>query len=372
MVESTFNVPVLDSYVNIFNRESQILINELKQHANTNKAFEIWDFTCRCTLDIVGKTMLGVKFDCQKFNKETNSYGNDYQRATGKAFALLIDRIMRPWLMPEYFWEKSKIYRELKKEAQVLLDVTDEVIASRYDRESLLKKHELVGQRIMIDELFRDNTATGLPDEQLRAHMNTMVATGADATGNVLAYVFLLLAMHPEVQEQLYQEIMDETGDTDPKDLFVTRFTFQNMTVLDCVIKETLRLFPISPFIARYTTGDVQLKSRDITIKKNTVVLIVISLLHRDKSIWGEDANLYKPSRFQMPHDRHPSAYVPFSSGQRNCVGYKYAMWSMKVIVMHVLRSYKILTDEKYCDIKCYSNVLLKKTGGWPIRIEAR
>lgn len=370
MIEQTFNINTLDSYMNVFNKESHILIDQLRQHANTNQYFDIWNFTCRCTLDIVGQTMLGVKFHCQQKNEKTQTYDNEYMKSTALAFDIVLARVLRVWLIKESIFKRSSYYKDFMKCLKVFDNVTNAVIGSRDNREAFLKEQGLTGQRTMIDELFNDNKANKLTDKDLQDHLNTMVATGADATGNALAIIFVLLAMHPDVQEKLYKEIMENLDENDTD--FISKASMNKMTYLDWVIKEGLRLFPGSSMISRFVTEDIQLKSKDITLHKGTCILVSIRSLHLDKKQWGEDARMFNPQRFATHHERHPFSFAPFSVGPRNCVGYKYGMLSMKIIMIHIMRQYRFTTDEKYEDIRCYLNIMLKKYGGCKVIMHSR
>lgn len=61
----------------------------------------------------------------------------------------------------------------------------------------------------------------------------------------------------------------------------------------------------------------------NIQLPKGTNLVINIYGLHRKKEIWGDDAHLFKPERFdfESSYDRSPFTFLPFSSGIRMCVG---------------------------------------------------
>jgi cytochrome P450 family 4 len=76
--------------------------------------------------------------------------------------------------------------------------------------------------------------------------------------------------------------------------------------------------------------------------------------IHRDKSIWGEDALEFKPERFIDENFKniHPYAYIPFSNGSRMCPGYKYAMITMKIFLSRFITKYQVSTTAKFKNLK--------------------
>lgn len=67
----------------------------------------------------------------------------------------------------------------------------------------------------------------------------------------------MLLGMHPEIQDKVYDELREIFNDNEGK---ITKEDLDNMNYLHRVIKETMRLFPFVPFIGRTATGDIQLR----------------------------------------------------------------------------------------------------------------
>ncbi|XP_043486647.1 cytochrome P450 4V2-like [Polistes fuscatus] len=84
---------------------------------------------------------------------------------------------------------------------------------------------------------------------------------GSDTEANTLSFLFLMLATFSDIQNLVYEELYDLYGLSDPKDVPITMEDIKKMKYLDRVIKETLRLFPPAPFIARklyrYTKGQI-------------------------------------------------------------------------------------------------------------------
>lgn len=119
-----------------------------------------------------------------------------------------------------------------------------------------------------------------------------------------------MLAMHKNVQQKVLNELNEVFSSVDdPVDFDI----LNKLPYLEMVIKETLRLFPISAFTLRTSTDDFVLDNYNIPAGTN--FFLSVFSLHREEKFWGKDAGEFKPERFEPESikDIHPYAYVPFS-----------------------------------------------------------
>lgn len=133
-----------------------------------------------------------------------------------------------------------------------------------------------------------------------------------------VSFNILFLALHPKVQERVVDEMRQVFFD---KTVLINYENLGKLTYLDLVIKETHRLCPALPTIARETMGEIDLNG--MKVPKGIDILINIWSLHRLEEHWGPDALQFNPDRF-LPENstsRHPYTYIPFSAGSRNCIG---------------------------------------------------
>lgn len=128
-----------------------------------------------------------------------------------------------------------------------------------------------------------------------------------------------MLAMHPEYQERVFEEISGLLGNTN--DAVVDREIIGKLVFTEQCIRETMRIIPIVPMIARTNTRPIQL--RNVVLPVGTQIAISINSLHRSTEHWGADATEYKPDRFSPDRLKniHPYAFLGFSGGPRNCIG---------------------------------------------------
>lgn len=178
----------------------------------------------------------------------------------------------------------------------------------------------------------------------------------------------LLLAIHPTVQDRLYDEIRA----TVTNDKHIEYETLSAVKYLDCVMKESLRLLPLSHFWLRETDDEIQLT--DCTVPEGTMLVLCVLKMHRNVKIWGPTANDFDPDRFlsESMADRHPFSYIPFSAGPRNCIGTKYAIISFKLLLCHLLLRYKFTTSIQMSDIVFRMEFLLKLENKYMLKLEKR
>ena len=93
-----------------------------------------------------------------------------------------------------------------------------------------------------------------------------------------------------------------------------------DMKYLECCINESLRKYPIVPFLMRETNKDYTFSGTNLIVEKDTMVLIPVLGLHRDPDIF-ENPLEFIPERFSdSPTGNGKSKgsfYLPFGDGQR-------------------------------------------------------
>jgi thromboxane-A synthase len=167
------------------------------------------------------------------------------------------------------------------------------------------------------------------------------VIAGYETTSTALGYVSYVLATHPAEQQKL-QEHIDAHSDPETKDTIPTCEIVSEMNYLDMFIRETLRMYPIAPMVInRQSAEDFYIK--DIgTMPAGTRVTIDIYNLHYNPDLWGPvDPHVFHPERFATK--RHPLAWIPFGAGPRNCVGMRFALLEMKMVLVRLLKTYSII-----------------------------
>lgn len=140
----------------------------------------------------------------------------------------------------------------------------------------------------------------------------------SDTSAVTIAFTTLMLAIHPEYQQRVFEELKAIMPDPTAQ---LTSEHLEKLEFTERCIKETLRLFPTVPIIGR--TVDKEMKLKNITVQPGQGILLAIGQLQRDPKYWGERATEFDPDNF-LPEriaSRPPVCYLPFSEGARSCIG---------------------------------------------------
>lgn len=234
------------------------------------------------------------------------------------------------------------------------------------DEEMGINEHIVTGeQKNFIDHLILHGDK--FSDEEIHDHIYTFVAAGYEKVALQTYYTLLLLAIHVEVQEKVYDEIMEVMSNEK-----VSYETLNKLSYLDMVIKESMRLLPAVPIIGRETQEEIAIGTRKIP--KGIQLMVHLFNLHRRKDIWGEDAHQFNPERFLPENEakRPENCFLPFSAGLRDCIGKNYATLAIRTIIVKLLRNYKLSADLKTEELTYKADITLKICQDISMKVQKR
>ena len=158
---------------------------------------------------------------------------------------------------------------------------------------------------------------------------------GMETTAIALGQVLWLLTNNPEELRKVLDEVDEVFEGKEQEDL-----TMEDVAKLQClerVVKESLRMKGPAFGVWKSCAKD-GVTVEGARFPKHTKIFIPILLLQNDPRYW-DTPDAFKPDRW-LGHIE-PFSYIPFSGGQRNCIGRHFAMLEMKVIIAKVLRRFK-------------------------------
>lgn len=185
-------------------------------------------------------------------------------------------------------------------------------------------------------------------DEEIVAQCFLFFFAGFDPISNHLGFTTYELAVNPDVQQKLFEEITEvEFGLNGKK---ITYDQLQKMKYLDMVISESLRKWPPIALTDRLCVKDYMYEEDGVKlkIKKGMMVAVPSISLHYDEKYFPK-SEVFDPERFNDENKRNikPGTYLPFGIGPRNCIGSRYALMQAKVTIYYLVLNFKLLPYEK-------------------------
>ncbi|KAL7646988.1 UNVERIFIED_CONTAM: hypothetical protein RMT77_002245 [Armadillidium vulgare] len=371
MLTPTFHFKILEDFMEVFNQQSNKLVQNLQRNAD-GKPFNIFRYVTLCTLDIILETAMGRSINAQ------DNENSDYVRAIYEIGRLVMERQTRPWLQIGLIFNLLGYAKKQRENLKILHGFAYETIRERRREKRKNEKgkkeveEEVLGKRkrLAFLDLFLEISEQNniMSDEEIREEVDTFMFEGHDTTAASLNWTLYLLGRYPEVQNKVYEEIESIFGKSNRE---TTSSDLREMKYLECCIKESLRLFPSVPVFGRQLNEDLKLDG--YTIPKGTNILVLTYRLHRDP-IQFQDPEVFNPDRFLIENSvkRNPYAYVPFSAGPRNCIGQKFALMEEKIVLSTFLRKYRIESIEKREDLKLVGDLILRPEEGTLVKIFPR
>jgi hypothetical protein len=207
------------------------------------------------------------------------------------------------------------------------------------------------------DIIDGNKLSQGLMDEAI-----TLLFAGQDTSAATLSWTLHLLSLNPKVQDRLAKEVQTLTAEdkkTIPNDheLYISKKTALKMTYLDAVIKESMRLYPVAPFVVRKLPHDLHLgeledDKKEIIVPKDTFACVWIYSLHRNPKLWHRPDD-FVPERWIDPdlqqlddgQTKFPGTFMPFAAGPRNCVGQPLAHILLRIILARIVNDTKVIDE---------------------------
>lgn len=192
------------------------------------------------------------------------------------------------------------------------------------------RKKEIPGDddilAMMLEAKYDDGA--GIEDKVIRDQLLTMLLAGQDTTTSSLCWFFRWLFCEEDVFAKIKKNLSNyESIEEAAKDEY-----------LDCVIKESLRLYPVFPLVVRIVKEDVNLGK--YLVPSGSFVSPHIYGVHHNPDIYS-DSKTFRPERFQE-RSYTPFEYFPFGGGARRCIGGAFAMNQIKISIATIIRNFEI------------------------------
>ena len=350
LIQPSFRPKSIENFFQIMLSSSNESVKRWADFCESKTTFNLTEEMNLLTLEIAGKSLLSDGFnsaarDIIRWTQVINKY------SAGIPFPIISKK-----------WFPAPLNFKLKRALNEYRSFISKTIEAR-------KGNELGEDLLSIFLGMRDEeTGQSMNDDEIGEEVLGIIVGGQETSATALVWTLYELSHNAEVEEKLLNEIMEVTnGDQ------IKFSSIRELKYLKMVIQESMRLHPPFWFENRNTMNDVELGG--VHIRKGSMIAFSRYALHRNKNYW-EDPETFNPDRFdedssRVKNELQSSAYLPFSSGPRVCIGRHFAMMEMMVILCSVLQKYKLRVSSHYKH-KVAINLTMEPKGGLPVIIERR
>ncbi len=327
---------------------------------NPNEVIDVPADMTRLTLDTIG--LCGFDYRFNSFYRENN---HPFVESMVGALGEAMESGSRLPIQNKLAFAK---HRQMQANIDFMNSTVDHIIQERKrngqqneDKKDLLS-YMLTG----VDK----GSGESLDDTNIRYQIITFLIAGHETTSGLLSFALYFLLHHPEVLAKAYEEV-DRVLGPDPT-VTPTFAQINRLKYVGQILKETLRLWPTAPMFSVYPYEDGTIVGGKYHMSKEQDWAVLIPMLHRDKSVWGEDAGEFNPDHFTVEAEqaRPANAYKPFGNGQRACIGRQFALQEATLVLGMLLQRFKFIDYSNY-QLKIKETLTLKPEN-FTIQVKAR
>ncbi|XP_054261599.1 cytochrome P450 6k1-like [Macrosteles quadrilineatus] len=298
---------------------------------NIDKDFEAKDLATLFSMDIVSDTVFGISSNCF----------SDQEAPFRKFGDIMMKEQLQTWwktLIIQFFPHLKKLFGFALLPPVVckyLEEVVQEVIAYR--------KNNGISRNDLFQFVLKKESGDF---KEVMHFATTFFIEGFETASMVASSTIYELAMNPDVQEKLYDEVKSMYNENEDIDYE----TVTNSPYLDNIIQESQRKYPVLYYMDRLCTKPCHLDidGKSVEIETGTPVILPMFAIHRDP-LYYPNPEVFDPERFNAENKaaRPAYTYIPFGEGPRICPGMKYGLNQVKLFVSSIVQKYKILKSEK-------------------------
>jgi cytochrome P450 len=344
LVQPAFHRQRIAAFGSIMVHATNDMCQEWQNLAVSGQPVDIVEEMGRLTLRIVGEALFGTSVGTQA-------------RQVGDSFNIMSTQVVQRFrslnLLPPVL--PSKADRTFRAARAALDAVVYGIIRERRARPE--ETDDLIWLLMQIRD---EDTGEQMDDKQLRDEVLTMLVAGHETTATTLSWAFALLAQHPNVEAKLHSELASVLAGRLPTMADLPQLSYTRM-----ITDEAMRLYPPVYLFSRKVMQEDEIGG--YRIPAGTSIDISPYITHRHPDFWDRP-HAFEPERFASEL-RHRYAYLPFSSGPRQCIGNNFALMEMTLILatlaqryrLHLLPNHSLATEQL---------ITLRPKGGLPMYIE--
>lgn len=174
--------------------------------------------------------------------------------------------------------------------------------------------------------------------------MQSMILGGSDTSSVTLTWALSLLLNNRHALVKVQEELDRQVG----REQRVKDSNIPNLSYLQTIVKETLRVYPSAPLGApREFTEDCNVAGYNVP--KGTWLMVNIWKLQRDPEVWPDNPSEFNPDRFITTHRNidvkgQNFELIPFGAGRRMCPGLTLGLHMVHLVLANLLQAFDVST----------------------------
>jgi len=355
IVSPTFSSGKLKQMLQYVDKSVDTFVQILSESSRNDEVVDVFGTFGRLTMEVIMSVAFGMENEFQLkgntvLTKEAWRWFNIHP------IVFLVDVFPIPLFIRKWIRERAM------PDPAFLVSLLRPVVEERRNKPS----QRMDFLQLLLSENKKDGKSK-LEDDEIFATAITFLLAGYETSSNALAYTLYLLALNQDVQDKLYEEIKENFHEDKP--LYEE---IQKLAYLDCVLNESLRVYPPAYVTARLI--EKAYKIGNFRFPAGVVIQFPIYNIHHDEKIW-ENPGKFDPSRFSPENKPNISPYhfMPFGHGPRNCVGARFATMEAKLAIIKVVKKFKIQTSpETEIPLKLRFGITMSPQNGIKLSIKNR
>jgi len=339
----------------------------MKRLPEARKAFDIGPIFADFGLDLSTEFLFGETTSALSQSSEGQSLSQQFGPAFDYGMKSVVVRFRTFMIstLVRFFFRDTKATRM----AAIVHEYADKHVAKAIEDHKSGRTGELGAEESKVTVLQELVKVTQDP-KKIRAELLNVLFPARDSVSGSLSWAMYLLARHPAV----WQKIRDEIAPLDGK--MPTYEDLHNMGYLKNVVKEVLRLYPLVPTNGRFASHDTTLprgggqgRQEPIFLKKGTFVQYSCYAMQRDKTVYGDDAEEFKPERWENDTLRPGYNYIPFNAGPRICIGQQLALVQTYYVLVRLAQQFSQLHPEDNRPVKAKVSMNIVNANGYIVSL---
>ncbi|XP_060571286.1 cytochrome P450 4F12-like [Ruditapes philippinarum] len=363
LLTPAFHFDILNGYVTVMNDVADIFLNKIYESSQKNGSVDVCLYVCRATLDNMLRCSLSYDGSMQENVEHT------YVKAVQKLATIIWHRMTSAPLLFDFVFNLSPSGRDHNKLVKEVHKFTGEIIAKR--QKLLADQPDLTKLKRRLDFLdilltAKDEQGRGLSPQEIQNEVDTFTFEGHDTTASAISYAIYALGQYPEIQEKVYQDVINVADDVDE----ITQNEMNQFKYLPQFIKEVMRFYSTVPLISRQSSKEVVLDGK--TVPPNIRIDINLRAILHNPEIW-KCPEVFDPCRFNTERRDSNEIYgfIPFSAGSRNCIGQVFANNEIKIVLAKLVKRYEVLPVKGHKH-ELLPDIVMRSFTGLPVTLKSR